>query len=82
LLDLCSSWISHLPADLEFDRVIGIGMNRVELETNPRLTEFRVKDLNTEPTLSEIESESLDAVLITVSVDYLIKATASAFYIY
>lgn len=48
-------------------------MNQVELEKNPRLTEFRVRDLNVDPKFSEIESESLDAVLITVSVDYLIK---------
>ena len=73
ILDLCSSWISHLPEELELGRVIGIGMNRNELEQNPRLTEFRVKDLNVEPNLSEIESQTLDAVLITVSVDYLIK---------
>ena len=62
-----------MPEDLDLGRVIGIGMNRNELEQNPRLTEFRVKDLNVEPNLSEIESQTLDAVLITVSVDYLIK---------
>ena len=62
-----------MPEELELGRVIGIGMNRNELEQNPRLTEFRVKDLNVEPNLSEIESQTLDAVLITVSVDYLIK---------
>ena len=74
-MDLCSSWISHLPDELHFDRVVGIGMNRFELEKNPRLTEFRVKDLNESPNLSEIEAGSLDAVLITVSVDYLIKVS-------
>lgn len=62
-----------MPDELEFGRVIGIGMNRAELEKNPRLSEFSVKDLNVEPNLSENEPESLDAVLITVSVDYLIK---------
>ena len=27
VLDLMSSWISHLPADVDFSRVSGLGMN-------------------------------------------------------
>ena len=50
-------------------------MNEAELKENGRLSEFRVHDLNSNPDLSEIESNSLDAVLITVSVDYLIKVS-------
>ena len=73
LLDLCSSWVSHLPDEMKFGRVVGFGMNEFELSKNPRLTESRVSDLNVEPSLSGIESNSLDAVLITVSVDYLVK---------
>jgi hypothetical protein len=34
-----SSWVSHLPADVAFARVAGLGMNRDELAANPRLTE-------------------------------------------
>ncbi len=45
ILDLMSSWVSHLPPDIEFSRVAGLGMNRVELEANPRLTEHIVHDL-------------------------------------
>lgn len=73
MLDLCSSWISHLPEEMKFERVIGFGMNEFELSKNPRLTESRVSDLNVDPSLTGIESNSLDAVLITVSVDYLVK---------
>ena len=27
LCDVCSSWISHLPKDASFGRVVGVGMN-------------------------------------------------------
>ena len=40
VLDLCSSWISHLPDELALGRVAGVGMNARELERNERLTEF------------------------------------------
>ena len=37
VLDLMSSWVSHLPADITYSRVVGLGMNRTELAANPRL---------------------------------------------
>ena len=40
VLDICSSWISHLPPDKPLGRVVGVGMNARELEANERLTEF------------------------------------------
>ncbi|MCP5067943.1 MAG: methyltransferase type 11, partial [bacterium] len=71
VLDLMSSWISHLPPELELGRVAGLGMNREELEANPRLGESVVHDLNAEPELPWPVA-SFDAVLIAVSVQYLI----------
>jgi SAM-dependent methyltransferase len=70
ILDLMSSWVSHLPEDVAFGRVAGLGMNREELAANPRLTEFCMQDLNSHPALP-YESESFDAVLCAVSVQYL-----------
>ncbi len=35
LLDLMSSWVSHLPEDVSFAEVIGQGMNAEELRSNP-----------------------------------------------
>ena len=70
VLDLCSSWVSHLPEELELGRVAGVGMNARELEANPRLTEFVQADLNADPTLRFADA-SFDAVLNVVSVDYL-----------
>ena len=39
VLDLMSSWVSHLPPEVEYRRVIGLGMNEEELRRNPRLDE-------------------------------------------
>lgn len=70
ILDLMSSWVSHLPEEVTYKRVVGHGLNAQELAKNPRLDYFFVKDLNQEQDL-EVESCSFDAVLCTVSVQYL-----------
>jgi len=70
VLDLMSSWVSHLPTDVTYARVSGLGMNRAELEANPRLTDRAVHDLNADPVLPYAD-ESFDAVLCAVSVQYL-----------
>ncbi len=72
VLDLMSSWISHLPPEMEFNRVSGLGMNEEELAGNPRLDDFQVHDLNINPELPYPES-SFDRVLIAVSIQYLVK---------
>ena len=72
VLDLCSSWISHLPKDYNVKRVAGLGMNEEELRSNTQLTEYVVQDLNENPTLP-YEDESFDAILNVVSVDYMTK---------
>jgi hypothetical protein len=46
-----SSWVSHLPSDVAYASVAGLGMNAEELARNPRLDERVVRDLNTTPTL-------------------------------
>ncbi|KAL6882723.1 hypothetical protein ACP4OV_011413 [Aristida adscensionis] len=70
VLDLMSSWVSHLPADVPLRRVVGHGLNAQELARNPRLDHFFVKDLNADQRL-ELGDASFDAVLCTVSVQYL-----------
>jgi len=75
ILDLMSSWVSHLPADVSFARVAGLGMNAEELAANPRLTETRVHDLNARPELP-YPAESFDAALNAVSVQYLVHPVA------
>ena len=70
ILDLMSSWVSHLPPEMTFTEVIGHGMNAEELNTNPQLTRSFVQDLNRNPILP-LQSETCDAALCCVGVQYL-----------
>ena len=75
VLDLCSSWVSHLPTDATYREVVGLGMNREELAANPRLSEFVVQDLNENPLLPFADSQ-FDAAGLCVSIDYLTDPVA------
>lgn len=70
VLDLMSSWVSHLPEDLNLEHVTGLGLNRAELEANPRLHARVVHDLNAASRLPFADA-SFDAVICTASVEYL-----------
>ncbi|KAI9707931.1 MAG: hypothetical protein M1820_004350 [Bogoriella megaspora] len=87
ILDFCSSWISHYPPETEAAAekgelvVIGMGMNKPELDANKVLSDSEggriVKDLNQQPEIP-IEvvkvgdgEEGLDAATCVVSIDYL-----------
>jgi SAM-dependent methyltransferase len=70
ILDLMSSWVSHLPEEMSFERVIGHGMNDEELAANPRLDDYFVQDLNQDPSL-KLADRCLDAACLCVSVQYL-----------
>ena len=72
ILDICSSHVSHFPADIdEFaGRRVALGMNEEELSQNKQVTEFVVKDLNADPTLP-FEDNSFDVITNVVSIDYL-----------
>ena len=70
VLDLMSSWVSHLPEEMEFELAVGHGMNEAELAKNNRLDRYFVQNLNQNPKLP-LEDRDFDAVLITVSVQYL-----------
>ncbi len=70
ILDLMSSWVSHLPSEMDFARVAGHGMNAEELAKNPRLDSYVVQNLNENQALP-FADRTFDAVLNTVSVQYL-----------
>ena len=70
ILDLMSSWISHLPPEIAYGRVAGLGLNAAELAHNPRLTERLVQDLNQQPHLPYAD-QAFDGAGICVSVQYL-----------
>jgi SAM-dependent methyltransferase len=70
VLDICSSWVSHLlsrPTHLTV-----LGMNAAELAANPMADERVVHDLNAEPSLP-FADHCFDAAVCTVSVDYLVR---------
>ncbi len=72
VLDVMSSWQSHVPDDVALDSLVGLGLNEKELTENPRLTEHLRHDLNRSPTLP-FPNEQFDAVLCTVSVEYMTR---------
>lgn len=70
LLDLMSSWISHLPESLALRDATGLGMNEAELAENPRLHQTIVRDLNEQPQLPFPDAR-FDVVLNAFSIQYL-----------
>lgn len=72
VLDLMSSWKSHLPEEPRRNRTVGLGMNEVELRENDQLDEWVVHDVNSEPELP-FADEEFDGVVMTVSIQYLIQ---------
>jgi SAM-dependent methyltransferase len=74
VLDLCSSWTSHVDPTMakQMNRFAGLGMNSKELEGNTALSEWAVQDLNNNPKLP-YEDNSFDVVLCQLSIDYLTK---------
>ncbi len=70
ILDLMSSWVSHLPPEVGYRRVVGLGMNAAELSRNRRLESFVIQDLNLNPNLP-FDTGEFDAATLCVSIDYL-----------
>ena len=70
VLDLMSSWRSHWPEGHPKARMTGLGLNATEMGDNPDLDGYIVHDVNLDPVLP-FENESFDAVVITVSAQYL-----------
>ncbi|KAB8334434.1 class I SAM-dependent methyltransferase [Scytonema tolypothrichoides VB-61278] len=70
ILDMMSSWVSHLPQEIPFAHVEGHGLNAEELARNPQLNHYFVQNLNENPQLP-LKDQDFDAVLNCVSVQYL-----------
>ena len=71
VLDICSSWTSHLPKDIEYSLVVGHGLNAQELQRNARLDRFFVRDLNKYPDSWALNDNAFDAVLCCCSIQYM-----------
>ena len=73
VLDLMSSWRSHMPDDRRRRlRIFGLGLNEAEMFENPQLDDYVVHDLNFDPTLP-FNDESFDAAVVTVSAQYMTR---------
>ncbi|HJU20116.1 MAG TPA: methyltransferase domain-containing protein [Stellaceae bacterium] len=75
LLDLMSSWVSHLPDEIAYREIVGHGMNATELAANPRFDRWFVQNLNRDPQLP-LPAASVDAAMIAVSIQYLQRPVA------
>lgn len=72
LLDLMSSWRSHLPEGFQKQRLVGLGMNAEEMAENPDLDGYVVHNLNVDPVLP-FEDDIFHGAMVTVSIQYIIK---------
>ncbi|MGE0824948.1 MAG: class I SAM-dependent methyltransferase [Candidatus Binatia bacterium] len=72
LLDLMSSWRSHLPQGFVKQKLVGVGLNAEEMADNPDLDEYIVHNLNENPQLPFADN-TFDGVVVTVSVQYIIR---------
>ncbi|PYM93088.1 MAG: methyltransferase type 11 [Candidatus Rokuibacteriota bacterium] len=71
LLDVMSSWRSHLPQDFHVKEVVGLGLNAEEMDDNPQLTRSVVHDLNRDPRLPFGDRE-FDGAMCAVSIQYVL----------
>ena len=72
ILDLMSSFNSHLPENYRGADITGIGMNESEMQQNRLLREYHRQDLNQQPSL-HFPEHSFEAIICTVSIEYLTR---------
>jgi SAM-dependent methyltransferase len=72
ILDMMSSWRTHLTPQVRPARVVGVGLNRAEMDDNPQVTEAVVHNVNQSPRLP-FDDAQFDGAIMTVSVQYLTR---------
>jgi hypothetical protein len=72
ILDVMSGWVSHLPPEAPYRRIVGVGVDRVALAENPFLDEWRVQDLNRNPILPFGTGE-FDGATICAAIQHLAR---------
>src|SRR5216683_1797930 len=70
ILDVMSGWVSHLPPEAPYRRVVGVGIDRGALAENPFLDEGLVQDLNRDPILPFATGE-FDGATICAAIQHL-----------
>ena len=77
ILDLMSSWVSHLPASNNYKEVIGHGLNDQELQANKQLSSYWLQNSNVNQHLPLADCQ-VDTGLIVAGWQYLQKPEAVA----
>src|SRR5712692_11073114 len=72
ILDVMSGWVSHLPPEAPYRRVVGVGIDRNALAENPFLDEGLVQDLNRNPILPFATGE-FDGATICAAIQHLAR---------
>lgn len=72
ILDLMSSWQSHLPETYRSHHVTGLGLNKEELQNNKALQDYLFHDLNANGQIP-YDDDTFDLILCSLSVEYLIN---------
>jgi len=70
LLDLMSSWRSHLPRGLDAE-VVGLGLNADEMTDNPQLARHVVHDVNDGRVALPFADGEFDGAMCAVSIQYV-----------
>ena len=70
VLDLMSSWDSYLPKENKYQKVIGHGLNKKELERNKILDSFWVQNFNISQDI-RLDNGSIDYCLMVAAWQYL-----------
>jgi SAM-dependent methyltransferase len=72
ILDVLSTGFAHLPPEIPYRRVVGLGSDACALAENPFLDEWRVQDLNSDPHLPYAAGE-FDGATICGAVQHLTR---------
>ena len=73
VLDLMSSWRSHMPEGHPTKGLVGLGLNGREMAENPQLDDRVIHDLNRNGMGLPFRTESFDAAVVTVSIQYMTR---------
>lgn len=72
ILDVMSGWVSHLPPEAPYRRIVGVGIDRGTLAENPFLDEWRLQDLNRNPILPFASGE-FDGATMCAAIQHLAR---------
>lgn len=73
VLDLMSSWRSHMREGYPIRNLVGLGLNGTEMVENPQLDDRVIHDLNNSAVRLPFQVQSFDAVVVTVSIQYMTR---------